>query len=186
MRQDRDMRSHLSSAPRWKLALILGGVFASVVTAWSMLVIGDDVMLSLTTGLAGGAVFGTLAARMAVRRRAQWTAAVGDVDRSDLQIVCRAAVRGPAPADPHLREAAKNFAAHIVERRQNERIRDIVIPSAFIILVLVLGASTSAWWFAAVPPVLLLVFMERSNTRTLRRRIALLSSGDHEGLSRPL
>jgi hypothetical protein len=139
-------RERMQRAPWWVWSLQLGGIFALFRFLWDLLIGDASVPLALVSGLVGGAffglIFGPLSARMARRQRN----AMGQVSDEEARVVQRAAVRGPLPTDPRLRNAAAGAATNQLEQLRRQRYWAPVFWLLVIALTLWLAVTDSPWW----------------------------------------
>jgi hypothetical protein len=170
------MRTRLLLARWWVQGLVSGAFFAAYMTGFALLINDEGWVGALITGVLSGAWFGAFSAWWAIRERNRWRRSVGrGLSDAEQQIVHRASLIGPVPADPRLRDAAIRDATAGLERREGRRRKDWVTLVGLLVLTVVLGVTSSPWWFVMT---LLLVYggyETWSAPRAMRARIQVLS-----------
>lgn len=170
------MRRYLYNAPWWAWSMLNGAVFAVCAIA-AFKVVGESwsgaVVFGVTMGVLLGAISGPFSARAMQRTRE----AVGPepLARDQMRLAGRAALRGPAPADPAVRAVAARLAAQ--QRDQTTRLRPwLVTGSAALLALFVYLALTSppTWWWAGAALYAALTGSSLALPRRFRQRVALL------------
>lgn len=168
------MRHRLESAPWWALSLLHGayfGVFMTLVLrtqglSWRPAAIGGAV-----AGLLFGAIVGPLSRRLMDRS----LAAVGDLSPERRRVAGRAALRGPVPADPEVREDARRLAAHARDEVRRQRTFNTLAFGAFTVLGVYLAITSSPWFWLSVLVFVLFAVLSPVYAWHLERRIARLA-----------
>jgi hypothetical protein len=168
----------MQRAPWWVWSLYMGGLFGLFRFGWSYLVDGRSLALALLSGAIGaiffGLILGPLTARMARRQRA----AMGPLPDEDARVARRAAMRGPLPPDPQLRQAAAGVAAFQLDQWHRQRYWGPALWVALVALGVWLTVSDSPWWGVSVALFSGFLLAQLWMPRHLRRRLALLQQQD--------
>jgi hypothetical protein len=162
----------LLNAPWWVLALVTGVPFGLVMGVFVAVRDGDPLLAAYMGAVAGtffGLAMGVVLARQNRRARAALTVAPGQ----ELAVL-RAAGKGPAPADPAVREAALRLV--IDQRRQlaRWRIPSLVLFGAFAVLDAVVAITGNPWLWLGVALFVGLAALPLVTARRVERRIAVL------------
>lgn len=130
----------------WVLALFNGAIFG-VLSVLQHLVIGDASLLgAVVGGVFGGVVFGLLMGVITARLNRRMVGEVGDVAVGDQRAVSRAAVRGPVPQDPAVRQAALRMAVFQAARGRRMRWFAVAVFGGLIALSVYLAAAQTPMW----------------------------------------
>lgn len=170
------MRLKLTMAPWWVQGLVSGLLFGAAMTVFAGFRDGRWAAAA-ATGAVAGVFFGLAMGVMGSKINRRVLAGLEDLPPDELRTVARAASRGPAPADPRLREAA----AGLVCRRRDEVLRtrrvSIGTFSVAVPLYVVLALTSTRWWWLAA--VMFLVFLVATLLAPARldRRLAVLQPG---------
>ena len=171
------MRTRLLTAPAWALGLAYGGAFSLLYTAWGRFGQGRSWGEAVAVAVVCGALFGLVIGPVQRAQNQRTAAAVGSRSGVDLGRVVRAASRGPVPADPKERRAARVVAAAQLAALDRQ------LPYAVVVAAVLLGISawlvvtdSPHWWLGAV--FCAVVLLPRAVIgRRLRRRIERLDAG---------
>lgn len=147
---DCDVRAYLLGAPRWLLGLIQGLFFGVGMTVFSLVTTDRHWAGAVIGGLFGGVVFGLVMAPIAYRQNKGVREASGLTSPDDQRAALRAAVRGPVPSNPHIREAALRIAAQQRQEVLSKRLFSIVTFVAIGALNIFLAVTESPWWWFSV------------------------------------
>ncbi len=111
-------------------------------------------------------------------------ARVTQIDNPDeLRTVIRASTRGPIPADPRLRRAARDLAEDQLEQRLMTRPFAAFFIALFAVAFAAAAIFWSPWFIVAVLVVLALIAAMWMAPRRLQRRIDLLAEPDRYQIS---
>ncbi len=167
------MRRYSKPPPWWVLSILQGVPFAAVMT---LLRLDSGWGPALVGGGVAGLCFGLITGPMLARQMNRIHAAAAPLPPESVRAASNAAVLGPVPRDPLVREAAQRLAAQLLVQLQRHRGVKLVTTLAFTTLVAVLGATSSGWyWLALVLPVVM-VAVQLWLPRHLRRRVELLGT----------
>ena len=168
------MRERLLHAPAWVLGLVNGSVFGVVWAAFMRFGDGQSWSTALVYGGVAGAVFGVLMGRVQHRQQQGLRDVAARSPEGLSRRVRRAALRGPVPAQPGVREAAHGLA--VAQLAQYDRQR--IWPTPFFLLVALLSAflavTDSPWWWVAVVAWIVAAAGHPYMRSRLRRRAELL------------
>jgi hypothetical protein len=167
------MRERLQSAPWWVMSLISGGFFGVWMTIFGYLEHPGSWTRAIVIGLTEGVFFGAIMGPIQARQRRKRVAAIGTMPARDLRVAGRAAMRGPVPADPKIRQTAEWLATN--QLKETLRIR---WPGLIFLMFLTVGSVAIAltspwWWFGAAAMFSIFVFFVVLPAH-LRRRIEML------------
>jgi hypothetical protein len=167
----------LSRAPWWVWSVVLGTVFGAYEVI-SNLIEGRRVVPALIGGLVGGAVFGALMGPFQARQSRRNLETFGSIPRADRRTVARAALRGPLPTDPELREATRRYARSVVDRNTPaRRAWTAAVCLGFVVLSIAVS-SQGQWWFLLVGVLFGGLGIVGALTQTrIRRRLTMLEGG---------
>lgn len=171
------MRTRLQAAPWWVIALVTGVTFGVLMTIWTLFTepstsFPTAVLTNSLAGLFFGLVMGPTFAWLNSHARA-----ASGLDSRDEQVAAlRTAKRGPAPADPQLRQAALRVAVHNEE--SNRRLMRFLVPGFVLVVIayVVLAFFTSPWFFGAAVMFAVVAALGPWETRRLQRRVQVLSA----------
>lgn len=116
----RDVRGALIRAPWWALACLQGGFFGLLMFGVG-LVAFRSTSTSLTFALVAGVKFGLILGPVTARANRRFVAAQGAIPREREREARRAVMRGPAPSDPAVREAALRLVNHQLHVMRRQR-----------------------------------------------------------------
>jgi hypothetical protein len=167
------MRERLQNAPWWVMSLISGVFFGVCMSVSNYLQQPGSWTRSIVIGLMEGIFFGAFMGPLQVRQRRKRVAAIGKMPARDLRVAGRAAIRGPVPADPKIRQTAEWLATN--QLKETLRIR---WPGLIFLMFLTVGSVAIAltspwWWFGAAAMFSMFMFFVVLPTH-LRRRIEML------------
>jgi hypothetical protein len=174
------MREKLQDAPWWVWSLIEGVFFGSFMAVyfhaqgsggWSGAIVG---------GLISGAAFGAVMGPFAARQRRTTLAAAGSLPARDLPVAGRAAMRGPVPHDPDVRQAAERLATQQLNEFSRFRWLGLSVFAAFTLLSTFLALTSSPSWWAATALFAVFEGLYLLLPLHLRRRVALLKEATDE------
>lgn len=169
------MRERLLHAPAWVLGLLNGSLFGLFWTAFTRYSDGDSWTSALVQGALMGLFFGAVMGRLQHRQQQGVRDVAGRSPEGLSRRVRRAAVRGPVPAEPAVREAARGLAlAQLVQLDRQRR----WAPTFFVLVGLLsayLAMTDSPWWWLAVVAWAVAAVGHPWLRSRLRRRTALLS-----------
>lgn len=161
-------------SPWWVQGLVSGLLFGIGMTVISGVRDGGWVSAAVG-GAVGGTFFGlVMGVTMSKINRCMFGGLEG-LSRTEVRTVLRASSRGPAPADPRLREAARA----LVHRQHDEMVRTwrrsiVTFVVALVLYVALALVQSSWWWLAAVVFLGFLIWLLTTPER-LRRRLSVLS-----------
>lgn len=165
-------------SPWWVQGLAYGLFFGVGMTIFSAVQDGGTWLFAAVGGAVGGVLFGLVMGLTMSRINRRMLAGLDGLTPSEAKTVLRASSRGPAPADPRLREAARA----LVQRRRLEalrtRRRSIVTFAIGLVLYVVLALTQTWWWWLAA--VLFLGFLTLTLVAPARldRRLAALDADE--------
>lgn len=169
------MRTRLAAAPPWVLGLISGSLFGAAMTLWASRQDGDvSWTVLIVLGVLAGGQFGVgmgVFLGPAIGGLQEEMRALPEEQR---RAVLRSATRGPAPADPVVREAALRRARRNGDLQQRPRFRLTFFTLASIGYAL-LAITQSPWWWVAFAMFTALLAGQLVVPRRIARRIAVLS-----------
>jgi hypothetical protein len=171
------MESYVRNAPWWVWSL-LGGAVVAVCTATAFKLADWDWPSALATGAAAGAIFGAISGPITARsvKTAQDASGAEDLTREQMRSAGRAALRGPAPADPVARSVAARLATQ--QRDQTRSLRPWLVAPATVMLVLflflALTSPSEGWWWGMVVLAGALIGFGLVLPRHFRHRSAML------------
>ncbi len=168
------MRERLLNAPAWALGLVNGSLFGLFWTAFTRYGEGDSWTAALVQGGLMGLFFGAVMGRVQHRQQRGVRDVAARSPEGLSKRVRRAVLRGPAPEDPQVREAAHGLA--VAQLAQYERQRRWASPFFGLMAVLTafLAVTDSPWWWLAVGAWTAAAVGHPWLRRRLRRRAALL------------
>jgi hypothetical protein len=144
------MRERLLHAPAWVLGLVNGSLFGLIWVLVTRFGDGESWSTAVAYGGIAGVVFGALMGRVQHRQQRGVREIAARSPEGLSRRVRRAALRGPVPEQPEVREAAHGLA--LAQLVQYERQRRWASP--FFVLVALLSAylavTDNAWWWVAV------------------------------------
>ena len=143
-------RAHLLSAPRWLLGLVQGFFFGVGMTVFALFSTDGHWAGAVLGGLFGGVVFGLVMGPIAYRLNKGVREASGSMSPDDQRAALRAAVRGPVPSNPGIREAAARIAAQQQREVRSTSRFSIVTFLAIGALNIFLAVTESPWWWLSV------------------------------------
>ena len=170
------LRAYLATAPVWVQSVFMGVFFGVSMTLWPA-GSGGSWIGRILGGVVGGALFGFFMGRFVKREFGAIRSELADLPPDQRRAAMRAAGRGPAPADPVVREAALQCAKHrrdLVERRW--RFNNTVFAVA-LALYAVMALTRSPWWWAAFAMFAAFLVGQLRSPHRVERRIAVLSDG---------
>lgn len=178
---DRSIRAgqaRLIHSPWWVLSLVLGSMFGTAMTLYSVVAESGGVASSAVGGLVSGVIFGAVMGPVTARQAHRQRSAIGDIAPHQISALLRASWRGPVPVDPELRAAALRAATHQLDATLRQRTFGTVLFAALTVASIVFVAD-SPWWLLATGIFLALLAGQWLTPRTIRHRIKLLTpSGD--------
>ncbi len=167
----------LALSPWWVHGLVNGVPFGVVMTVFQVAQ-GSNLFPAVVGGGTSGVLFGLIVGPMMRRFYRRMLGELEVLPPAELWTVVRASSRGPAPADPRLREAARA----LVQRQRDEVLRNrrrsvavhLVVLGLFVVLAL---TQESLWWLAAAMLFLGLLVLVLKAPARLERRLSALSDG---------
>jgi hypothetical protein len=168
------MRERMLNAPAWVLAVISGTMFGVLAVLYMRFGQHESWTAALVLGVLCGAFFGALFGPIQHRQQGGVRDAAARSPEGLSGRVRRAALRGPLPAEPEVREAAHSLV--VAQLRPLERQR--IWGPAFFLLMAVLAVfeaiAVSPWWWLAVLLWIAAAAGHRYSLLRLRRRAELL------------
>jgi hypothetical protein len=166
------MRSVSVTASRWVWSLVTGAGYVGV----QALTRGWQDPEGWPGWLIGGLVFGAVGGPVFAARQRRLEAAVGPMSVKELWRVRRAAMFGPPPTDPELRQAATRLAVHQLGEVIRYRWSQAVVFGLLLVLMVGIAAVAPQFWLLVALFGVLLATEQVWRPRHLRRRIELLTS----------
>lgn len=167
---------------RWFTGILTGLVYGVLFALATRYLASESWTTAVIAGAATGPPFGIV--MMIVQRRIDrlLSSLPGDLTRKQRRAAARAAGRGPVPTDPAVRAAALNFARQQLERYQSRwmRVALVVVPLFLVLSSVAALLDDDREWWSGIPQLAgaaafgLMAF----EPRRLRRRVAVLSTGD--------
>jgi hypothetical protein len=121
-----------------------------------------------------GVVYGVIVGPAIARGRRRLDAAVGPMSGKELRRVRRAAMFGPPPGDPELRQAAARLAVHELDEVIRYRLPQVIVLGLVVLTMIVAAVAAPRFFVVAASFAALLVAVQVLRPWRLRRRIALL------------
>jgi hypothetical protein len=175
------MRDRLLNAPWWVLSLVSGASFGLLWTVWRRLVEGDSWSAALVQGTLLGIFFGAVMGPVTHRQNRGLREAAAHSPEGLSRRVRRAAFRGPVPADPAVRDAARRVVVAQLRPLDGQRWWGPLFFVFVAALGVALGLSDSPWWFVPVPFWIAAAWGHVLLRRHLHRRAALLNTAPEAG-----
>ena len=173
VRYDYGVRRRPGGRPWWQTALLAGvpfGILMGLSAGWR----GVGWPWAVADGAVGTVLFGVLMATTLDRLQQRVLTGTGDLTPDELGTALRAARRGPAPAEPRLREAVRTLAQHQHEEQLRARRLGLVVFPVMVVGYLVLALTASPWWWLAAAGALALVVLTVTAPARSRRRLVTL------------
>ena len=168
------MRERLQSAPWWVMSLISGGFFGVWMTIFGYLEHPGSWTRAIVIGLTEGVFFGAIMGPLQARQRRKRVAAIGSMPAHDLRVAGRAAMRGPVPADPRVRQAAEWLATTQLKASSRYRWIGLIIVAFYTVASVAFALTWSLWWWPVAVAAFSLCAWFIVLPRQLRRRIEML------------
>ncbi|WBQ04476.1 hypothetical protein [Kribbella sp. CA-293567] len=175
------MRTYFLTAPRWVLGVLTGLPFGLIMAIYFKIVSPASWTVTLISGAMAAVFFGTGMAYSLNKSRKLMRDAAADLTTDQLAAAQRAAGRGPIPADPAIRAAARGIATQ--QLGYSLRYRKLwIVAAAFLALSLVVSFidDGAEWRNAGTVAGLLAAGFQLYWPRRLRERIRRLSSDEDE------
>jgi hypothetical protein len=164
----------------WQFAALSAALLAPVFVLLQRFLGHERWVPAAIVGSVTAAVCGPILALMLTGRWRDMMAAAGPLAEEDRASVERAARRGPVPADPQLREAARRLAEDRLLTLRRTRTRALVTMSVFVVLTAASAVLRSPWWWIAVGVCVGMLAVGLTVPARVERRAALLRG--EEGL----
>ncbi len=171
------IRAYLVTAPDWVRGLVAGLLFGAVMTVGPWSDYHNGWAPRIIIGVIEGAIFGVLMGLHAKRRFGAIRSELASLPFDQRKTAMRAAVRGPAPAEPATRAAALHYVEHRRELTKRQWWSGIAVYGVALVAAAVLALTDSPWWWiscAFFAPLLIGLLL---SPRRFRSRIAVLSEG---------
>ncbi len=164
----------MQRAPWWAWSLLIGATFGLYRFLSALLL--DDAALeaALLSGLFGGLIFGLILGPFTARLAKRQREAMGPLPDTQARSARRAAMRGPAPEDPHVRQAAAQTAAFQLKQMHRQRIWGPVFWVLLIALAVWMTVSESPWAILGIIVFSAALIYQLWMPRHLRHRVQLL------------
>lgn len=172
------MLERLRQAPRWVLSVVMGVLFGTGTTIFTLLR-GDVAapFIAIGGGVFGGVFFGWFMGLTLVQQREAARAAAGDIDNSSYSQAVSASARGPVPTDPVVRTAAARIVGHRLDIAERQQRWSLIMFSLLLIVSAVQALTQSPWWWVTSIFWAVLVVAAVVQPRRLQRRLQVLESG---------
>lgn len=161
----------------WVQGLAYGLFFGVAMTLFFGLRQGEWVG-AVVGGAVGGLLFGATMGAIMSRLNRRLLGELATLAPDQLRTVVRASSRGPRPADPQLRAAAKR----LVDRQRREALRarrsSVAICAVLIALYVVLALTQSWWWGLGGLLFLSALLLTLRAPARLERRSVFLDTGE--------
>ncbi|SOC51948.1 hypothetical protein SAMN05660748_3902 [Blastococcus aggregatus] len=168
------MRERLLHAPAWVLGLVNGSLFGLFWVAWTRYGESGSWTAAVVQGALMGLFFGAVMGRVQHRQQRGVREVAARSPGGLSKRVRRAALRGPAPAEPALREAAHGLVLAQLTQLDRQRRWGPTVFALVAALSVFLAVTDSPWWWLAVGAWTAAAFGHPWLRRRLRRRAALL------------
>ena len=171
------MRSRLESAPIWVFGPVSGVLFGLAMTVWPS---GRDGDASWTerviVGVLAGAAFGVVMGRFLRRGFGMSRDELAALPIEQRRAVLRAAVRGPAPADPAVRAAALRRVSRTHELLRRRPRFSVAVSLIALVVYAVQAVTRSPWWWLAFAMFCGFLALRVTARRRIERRMVTLST----------
>jgi hypothetical protein len=164
----------LIDAPRWVLGSVVALPVAVVLVFMTRTREDASWTAAIIEGLVVGAVAGAVMGPVLHRKNRRTREAIGDVPDAVRRSAGRAALWGPVPQDPAIRQAALRFAEHGLAQASRRPVVTWLGAALFAATNAFLAVTRSPWWWVTTAfwvALLVAFFLMRPR---LRRRIELL------------
>ncbi|WP_375425457.1 hypothetical protein [uncultured Friedmanniella sp.] len=172
------MRLKLATGPWWVQGLVYGLFFGTAMTIFYGLRDDGSWVFAVVGGAVSGVLFGLLMGVTMSRINRRMLAGFDELTAAEARTVAKASSRGPAPADPRLREAVKA----LVQRRRSEalrtRLRSVVTFALGSALYVVLAVTRTWWWWLAAALFLGFLMLTLITPARLEKRLAALNADE--------
>lgn len=172
------MRLKLAMSPWWVQGLAYGLFFGVWMAVFSGVQDGGTWLSAVVGGAVGSIIFGLLMGVTMSKINRRMLVGLEGLTPAESRTVLRASSRGPAPADPRLREAARA----LVQRRRSEalrtRRRSLVTFAVAVVLYVVLALTQTWWWWVAAVLFLGFLALTLIVPARLDRRLAALEADE--------
>jgi Flp pilus assembly protein TadB len=162
----------LVNAPWWQWSLITGVPFAGLMVLFLGTRYPDGWIFLVSAGLVFGAVMGPIIARQARRLRP----VIGSMSAEEYAQARRAAVRGPVPADPVLRQKTARLASHHYDELTRVHVPSLIALGLLFVLQVLAAVVSSPWFWLYAVFFAVLLALQVLSWRRMRRRIERLQA----------
>lgn len=173
------LQPRLLNAPWWVLALVTGVPFGVAMGVFAGVRDGN-LPLALYMGAAAGVLFGLVMGAVLSRQHRRTRAAMAVAPGRELAVL-GAAGKGPAPADPAVREAALHLLTDQRRQLARWRVPSLVLFGAFAVLDAVVAIMGNPWLWLGVALFVGLAALQLVAARRVERRIAVLRGHEPVG-----
>ena len=161
-------------APRWVLGTVVCLPVAVVLTLMTRAREDASWTAAIIEGLAVGVVVGVVMGPFLHRQNRRTHEAIGEVPDAVRRTAGRAALWGPVPEDPAVRQAALRIAKHSLAQASRRPVVARLGGALFVVASAYLAVTQSLWWGLAAAFWVALLVVSVLLRPQLRRRIELL------------